>query len=115
MESGQDRGVFPWIITTIVIPILNGLGLIIAAAVVVKLWDWFAVPSLGLHPLQLYPTAGLLVLIELIKGYSIFPKLSATEQKDADAMDQLIATCRIQLARPFFFLFFGWIVHCACY
>lgn len=89
----------------VTVPALIALSAILNGWVLSILWKWFMVPTLGLPDISLASAIG----IALVISYLTYQPVDC-EPKERETGEKVVYLGMLVL-RPFFVLFFGWIVH----
>ena len=90
---------------TVVVPVIIAVNAMLNGWVLSMLWGWFMVPTLGLPVLSLAPAIGIALVISYLTHQTI-----DCESKKKE-LEEKVAYAALVILRPFFVLFFGWVVH----
>lgn len=84
-------------------------GIILEGFVIMKLWEWFIVPTFGFDTLELPVAIGISTLASVIQNYHDHDKQNKDEG-DNNLLKTYGKLFYISIGRPLVFLFIGWIV-----
>lgn len=73
--------------------------------VLTVLWEWFVVPTFGLHPLAIAPAIGLSLVVSYLTHQS-----DAAKTPDGDFADRMARACAYAFLLPLVVLGIGWVV-----
>lgn len=80
------------------------ISAIIGGYVLVKLWQWFAVPVFGFEQIKLVPAIGIGLLVSYLTHQNI------PSQKDREISDVISSAIGESIFYPAIVLFVGWVV-----
>jgi len=84
---------------------LTATGILIEAAVIQQVWEWFIVPAFGLAPLTLVTAIGLSLLLLMLTSHAT----GLETIRDLPMFNACLTVVTVSLARAFFVLFIGYI------
>ena len=80
------------------------ISAIIDGYILVKLWQWFAVPVFGFEPIKLVPAIGIGLLVSYLTHQNI------PSQKDREILDVISSAIFESIFYAAVVLFIGWVV-----
>lgn len=109
MSAREDaaNGCLAWILGLPIMVGIIALDTILGAWALVALWDWFVVPTFGLHPLGFWVAAGLQLAYMALRG----PVHTGVPQSDAGASKMFSWVFLNMIVRPFWLVGIGYVVH----
>lgn len=104
-----EKGCGYWFSRGILAVITTGVGALVNGFVLVRLWTWFAVPSLGVRQISFVPAIGIGLLVSFLTHQNT-PPYPGDAEKSMELSDAIGSAIVNVVVDPLYALVIGWVV-----